>query len=280
MLKFFYIITTLILLSAVCPASGTDCSFYVLPVDENSDDKEDKEKKNPLANIRELFKKQQDTLIKKQLPKEFPTNYHEEVEEYYARQRFHEKVLRKLINTRNYTSFSTNILYDLVLIPNISAEFLIAPNLSLSAGWMHSWWSFKSSDTYWRVYGGDMALKYWFGKKTKTRKLTGHHFGIYAQVLTYDLDLGGQAQMTDGWNKGVGIEYGHSFAISKNFNIDVYAGIGLLTGNYKDYSNLDGHYVWQTSVKRHTVLPTKLGASLVWIMPFKQHSILYNEKNR
>ncbi len=169
------------------------------------------------------------------------------------------------------------MLYDIVLIPNVSAEFSLTPKISLSAGWMHSWWSLKTSDIYWRVYGGDIALKYWFGKKSNIRRLTGHHLGIYAQALTYDFDLGGQAQMSDGWNKAIGVEYGHSFIISKNFNIDIYAGIGLITGNYKDYYNLDDHYVWQVSVKRQTFLPTKFGASLIWVLPLKQKSILYEE---
>ena len=214
---------------------------------------------------------------KKQLPTEFPKNYHEEVEAYYARQKFHEKALRKLINTRNYVSFSTNMAFDAVLIPNVAAEFSITPQISLSAGWMHSWWKVQSKDFFWRVYGGDITARYWFGQKSKTRRLTGHHIGVYGQALSYDLDLGGQAQMTDGYNYAAGIEYGYSFIISKNFNIDVFAGVGLLTGKYKDYYNKDGHYVWQVSVNRSTVLPTKLGASLVWILPLKKKSILYED---
>lgn len=227
---------------------------------------------------------QQDTLrnkkakkIKIELPAEFPENYHEEVEAYYARQKFHVKLLRGLVNIKNHTSFATNMLFDAVLVPNIAAEFSILPNVSISAGWMHSWWSIKKSDIFWRIYGGEITARYWFGKKSRDRKLTGHHIGIYGQALVYDIDLGGQAQMTDGWNYAYGMEYGHSFSIAKNFNIDVYAGVGLLTGNYKDYSNMDDHYVWQISVKRSVVFPTKLGASLVWILPLRQKSILYEE---
>ena len=262
MLKKLYIFVTLIILSSVCFASETDRIFCV---------------------DKDTIKVKQDSLkikgkqIKKQLPTEFPSNYHQEVEAYYARQKFYQKVLRGIINTKNYTSFSTNMLFDLVLIPNISAEFSILPKVSVSASWMHSWWSVQNRDIYWRVYGGDVAVKYWFGNSSNKRRLTGHHIGAYAQALTYDLDLGGQAQISDGWNTAFGIEYGHSFIISKNFNIDVYAGVGLLTGNYKDYINADGHYVWQISVSRSIIMPTKLGASLVWILPLKQKSILYEE---
>ena len=241
--------------------------FLHLGKDKDKDKDKDKNKttKDKTGKDKKPAPQQKHGAIK-QLPSEFPKNYHQEVEAYYARQKFHEKALRKLINTRNYVSFSTNMAFDAVLIPNIAAEFSITPQISLSASWMHSWWTVKSQNFFWRVYGGDITARYWFGQKSKTRRLTGHHIGIYGQAISYDLDLGGQAQMTDGWNYAAGIEYGHSFIISKNFNIDVYAGVGLLTGNYKDYENKDGHYVWQATKNRKFFGPTKAEVSLVWLI--------------
>lgn len=297
-LKKFIIVILLMLVNTVCFGYETDGSFCApqnrdtiktrqtrflnLLKKEGKEGKEKKEKKEEKKNQKPqkttpTHTPQEKTDIGKQLPSEFPKNYRQEVEAYYERQEFHEKVLRKLINTRNYVSFSTNMMFDAVLIPNITAEFTILPKVSLSATWMHSWWALKSSDIFWRVQGGDITARYWFGKKSEKRRLTGHHIGIYGQILSYDIDLGGQAQLTDGWNYAAGIEYGHSFVIAKNFNIDVYAGVGLLAGKYKDYSNIDGHYVWQVSVNRNTIFPTKLGASLVWILPLKKKSILYEE---
>lgn len=268
--RHLYLTIVLIMVSTFCFASNTECiSAYIQDLEQ-----EERVQKDTLAK---KSARQERKLIKKQLPKEFPTNYHSEVEAYYQRQSLPKKILRNIINTRNYLSLSSNIAYDAVLIPNITAEFSVHPKVSVALNWMYSWWSFKNFDLFWRTYGGDLACRYWFGKKSEERRLTGHHIGVYAQALTYDLDLGGQAQITDGWNKAVGLEYGHSFIISKNFNIDVFAGVGLLTGKYKDYSNVDGHYVWQVSVNRQIIMPTKFGATLTWILPFKQKSILYEE---
>lgn len=284
-LKRFIIVVIFLMINTVCFGFETGGDFCA---PQNRDTiktrtvrflntkNEGKQKKDKKLKAQKAAPKQNHGAVK-QLPDEFPKNYHKEVEQYYARQKFHEKVVRKLINTRNYVSFSTNMLFDAVLIPNITAEFTILPQWSLAASYMHSWWSIKSSDIFWRVQGADITLRHWFGNKSKTRRLTGHHIGIYGQALSYDIDLGGQAQLTDGWNYAAGIEYGHSFTIAKNLNIDLYAGIGLLTGKYKDYSNKDGHYVWQVSVNRSTIFPTKLGASLVWILPLKNKSILYEE---
>lgn len=258
-----HIIIFFLLFNTLCIAASAKGGAFVLP--------------DNITVEQDTLVKVQKNRIKKQLPAEFPENYHQELEDYYARQKFYEKILRKIGNAKNYLSFSTNMLFDAVLIPNIAVEFQIMPKWSLYGNWMYAWWSVKKSDIYWRTYGGDITLRHWFGKKSNHRSLTGHHIGAYCQAITYDFDFGGQAQMTDKWNYGFGIEYGHSFAISKDLNIDIFAGIGVLIGKYKDYSNVDDHYKHQVSVERFTVLPTKLGASLVWILPLKRKSILYEE---
>ena len=211
----------------------------------------------------------------KPLPEEFPDNYIEELQAYYERQSTFKKIVRKIEHAGSNLSFSTNVAFDAILIPNLAVEFMASENWGLSASWMHSWWSKKDKDIFWRVYGGDITARRWFGKKYVNRRLSGYHVGVYAQALTYDLDLGGEAQMSDGWNYAVGLELGHSFPISKSFNIDLYAGVGFLMGNYKEYINVDDHYKWMTTVNRKSVFPTKAGASLVWILPLKKKSILY-----
>ena len=211
----------------------------------------------------------------KPLPKEFPDNYIEELQAYYERQSTLKKIIRKIESAGSNLSFSSNMVFDAILIPNLAVEYSASENWSFSASWMHSWWSKQDKDIFWRVYGGDITARRWFEKKHVNRKLTGYHIGVYAQALTYDLDLGGQAQMSDGWNYAVGLEIGHSFPISKNFNIDLYAGVGYLMGNYKEYINIDDHYKWLTTVSRQSAFPTKAGASLVWILPLKKKSILY-----
>jgi hypothetical protein len=41
-------------------------------------------------------------------------------------------------------------------------------------------------------------------------------------------------------------------------------------GEYMKYVPMDGHYVWQSTMKRHYFGPTKAEASLVWIMDFNK----------
>lgn len=173
-----------------------------------------------------------------------------------------------------YMALKTNMLYDVLAVPNIGAEFYLGSNWSASANWMYAWWSSDKKHRYWRVYGGEVAVRKWFGRKAAEKPLTGHHLGVYGQLFTYDFEwngtgyMGGQpGQML--WNSpnyAVGIEYGYSLPIGRRLNIDFTVGVGYWGGKYYTYRPLDGHYVWEVTRNRHWFGPTKAEISLVWLI--------------
>ena len=173
-----------------------------------------------------------------------------------------------------YMALKTNMLYDLLAVPDISAEFYLGGNWSVAAGWMYGWWDKGGSHRYWRVYGGDVAVRRWFGKKAAGKPLTGHHVGVYGQLFTYDLEWGGKGYMGgkpggslwDEFNYAFGVEYGYSLPIARRLNIDFTLGVGYWGGKYYEYTPIDGHYVWQATKQRHWFGPTKLEVSLVWLL--------------
>lgn len=165
-----------------------------------------------------------------------------------------------------YMAAKTNMLYDAALIPNIGIEFYLGKGASLGANWMYAWWSKDSSHRYWRTYGGDIHLRLWLGKNAEEKPLTGHHLGLYAQILTYDIEFGGKGYMGPRWSYGAGLEYGFSLPIARRLNIDFSIGVGYLDGYYYKYLPIDGHYVWQSTKKRHWIGPTKAEISLIWLI--------------
>lgn len=165
-----------------------------------------------------------------------------------------------------YISLKTNGLYDLLLIPSVGAEVWLGRMMSINANWSYAWWSKNSRHNYWRYYGGDIALRRWFGRLAKEKPLTGHHIGLYAQIMTYDFEHGGKGYMGDKFNYGCGMEYGFSLPLARRFNIDFTVGIGYLWGKYYEYTPIDGHYVWQTTKRRQWFGPTKAEISLVWLI--------------
>ena len=173
-----------------------------------------------------------------------------------------------------YMALKTNMLYDVLAVPNIGVEFYLGKNWSISGNWMYGWWKKNSSHRYWRIYGGDLAVRYWLGKKANEKPLTGHHIGIYGQAFTYDFEWGGKGYMGGEpggtlWaktNYAAGVEYGYSLPVANRLNIDFTLGVGYWGGKYYEYIPLDGHYVWQATKKRHWFGPTKAEISLVWLL--------------
>ena len=173
-----------------------------------------------------------------------------------------------------YMGIRTNMLYDALLIPNIGVEFYLGKNWTVMANWMYGWWKSDRSHWYWRAYGGDLAVRKWFGKAADEKPLTGHHLGVYAQVFTFDFETGGRGYMGgkpggtiwDKANYAAGVEYGYSLPIAKRLNIDFSIGAGYWGGTYYEYIPEDGCYVWQSTKQRHWFGPTKAEVSLVWLI--------------
>lgn len=173
-----------------------------------------------------------------------------------------------------YMDVSSNLLYDAAAIPNVGAEFYLGKGFSLKADWSYAWWKNDPAHWYWRTYGGDLGLRYWFGNAAKEKPLTGHHIGVYGQILTYDFELGKMGIMggkpggvlKDQPNYTVALEYGYSLPIAKRLNLDFSVGVGYHWGIFHEYVPMDDCYVWQATKKRNYVGPVKADISLVWLI--------------
>ncbi|MDE5661667.1 MAG: DUF3575 domain-containing protein [Muribaculaceae bacterium] len=165
----------------------------------------------------------------------------------------------------------TNLLYDALAVPNIGAELYLGRSFSLQGEWMYAWWSHRAGNFFWRIYGGDIGLRWWFGRLASERPLAGHHVGVYAQTLIWDFELGGRGYMggVPGgaiWNRanfGAGIEYGYSLPLNRCLNIDFCIGIGYIGGACREYIPQCGYYVWQSTRQLNYIGPTKVEISLV-----------------
>lgn len=165
-----------------------------------------------------------------------------------------------------YVGVKTNMLYDAMLVPNGGLEIYLGKNWSIDAYWMYAWWKSDRVHNYWRTYGGDVELRKWLGSAARRKPLTGHHIGAYEQIVTYDFELGGRGYLADRWSYAAGVSYGYSLPVAKRLNIDFSMGLGYMGGEYKEYLPQDGHYVWQSTKRRHWIGPTKAEISLVWLI--------------
>lgn len=173
-----------------------------------------------------------------------------------------------------YMAIKTNLLYDAITIPNISAEFDLTKRFSLSAGYTHAWWSKADKNFFFRYYGAEASLRWWFGKSSKVKPLQGHHIGVNYQILTYDFQLGKKGilagkpggTLIDRPNHSIALEYGFSLPIARRLNLDFVIAAGYNWGIFEEYIPVDGHFIWQATKNRRYFGPTKLEVSLVWLI--------------
>lgn len=165
-----------------------------------------------------------------------------------------------------YASLQSNLLYDALITPNAGAEIYLGKNFSLDGNWNYAWWRVDNRHYYWRTYGGDLALRWWFGREANLKPLTGHHVGAYGQMITYDFEFGKSGVLADRWSWSVGLEYGYSLPIAERLNLDFTIGLGYHWGKFSEYKPIDGHYVWQATKHRQYMGPTKFEVSLVWLI--------------
>lgn len=94
-----------------------------------------------------------------------------------------------------YMGLKTNLLYDVLLVPNIGVEFYLGKGWSVGGNWMYAWWKNDRRHRYWRAYGGEIGLRKYFGSLAADKPLSGHHVGLYGEMFTYDFEFGGKGYM-------------------------------------------------------------------------------------
>ena len=167
-------------------------------------------------------------------------------------------------------AIKTNMLYDAFLIPDIGVEVALGRQWTVAADWFYTWFSSDHHRRYWQGYGGYLTVRHYFPSpatgKCPSRTFTGHHLGLYALGLTYDVEWGGRGYQAARFGFGAGVEYGYAMPIGRRLNLDFSLGLGFQDGEYKEYDPIDDHYVWQSTRKRHWWGPTKAEVSLVWLI--------------
>ena len=167
------------------------------------------------------------------------------------------------------TALKTNLLYDLALVPNVAVEYAATDKFSVSVDWMYAWWSRDDKHDYWRVYGGDVELRYWLGDK-QGRRFAGHHVGAYGGMLTYDVEWGGTGYMGEKWSYLLGLSYGYALPLSRRLRLDFEIGLGYMGGEYYEYEPEGDKYFWQQTKKRKWFGPTRAEISLIWLLGQKK----------
>ena len=157
----------------------------------------------------------------------------------------------------------SNMLYDVLVAPNIGVEVGLAPKWSVALSGTYGWMDGSPWHENIRVVVGDAELRYWLSGDAMQR---GLHVGAYGAIYRYDFlfhDKGEQAKA----NWGGGFSLGYTLNIDCHFSIDFSVGVGYVGGKFKSYEVSKDelrHNVWTADKIRHYIGPTKAEISLVW----------------
>lgn len=169
-----------------------------------------------------------------------------------------------------FVAVGSNLLYDVLAVPNLSVEAGFGNGWGVRFDCMYAWWSNKPRGKYWRLQGGSLTARKYFGRQP----FSGHHVGVLCSILRYDFCFGRKGVLSGGsdvpfrvrpsWNAGV--EYGYSFVLTRRLRFDLSAGFGYQWGRYVRYHNEDGMSFWDSAHRRHWIGPVRAEASLVWVI--------------
>ncbi len=166
----------------------------------------------------------------------------------------------------------TNLLYDMVLVPNIEVEIPIGNRWSVAAEWMFPWWVTANNGNALQIQGGAIEGRYWFGQRDHRPLLTGWFGGVSVMGGYYDFqrhDNGYQGEYT-----AFSVIGGYAHTINKkgNLRMEYSLGLGYLSTDYRYYEGRDAnaHLVWQHNGSYSWFGPTKAEVSLVWMLNHKR----------
>ena len=167
----------------------------------------------------------------------------------------------------------TNMLYDAALTPDFGIELGLVRKFSLSAEGVWAWWSKDAKHRYWRIYGGTLEGRFWFGHHARQRALTGHHIGVYGALHSFDFEFGGTGYQSPELTYGVGVSYGYSIRVSKRMNVDFGLSAGYAGGRLIKYHPECGLYICdRTSFNRYFGI-TGAHITLVWFPGWNNHNL-------
>ncbi|GHT05729.1 hypothetical protein AGMMS49525_13340 [Bacteroidia bacterium] len=177
-------------------------------------------------------------------------------------------------------ALGSNLLYDVVLVPNLYLEAVLSPHISASVQGIWMWWDNRDPNYLsYRIQALWAEARYWLNPQLSAngnyRPLSGWYAGVYGSLFNYDIRLF-KDNPTDYGNLSrdsysVGLTCGYSHVLNRSLRVNFSLGLGYATGTYYlyDYSHNSEKYIQRDMEHLHYFGPTQAGVSLVWLITGK-----------
>ena len=187
---------------------------------------------------------------------------------------------------RPIVALKTNLLFDLALAFNVELE----AQLGADSRWsimVEDWFpwyllrrdplgdtnkyrregekAYKNAYELWAI---GAELRYWLTPRCRDIRptLTGSFVGAYCISGKYDLEWNSKGDQ--GEFLSFGATYGHSWVLSRHWNLELSASAGYVRGPRRHYEGMfdNTRLIWQYTSHINYIGPTKLKLSLVWLL--------------
>ena len=194
--------------------------------------------------------------------------------------------LKKEKRFRPVVAVKTNLLFDMAMAFNVELE---AP-LGADSRWsimVEDWFpwflyrrdrlgdtnkyrlegqkAYKNAYEIWTV---GAELRYWITPRCRDLRpaLTGSFVGAYIASGKYDWEWNSAGDQ--GEFLSFGATYGHSWVLSRHWNLELSASAGYVRGPRRHYNGMfdNSRLIWQYTSHLNYIGPTKLKLSLVWLL--------------
>lgn len=203
----------------------------------------------------------------------YPTSdsaYVEQVDTVYQAKNENVRVVQPRIERDFLFALKTNLLFDVILIPNLELEVPIGDRYSVNAEYGQSWMKDKSTENNWchQYKGYGIEGRYWFGDRTEMKQLTGLFGGVYLGRYKFDIQRNSNKGTQRDIDFSVGLSGGYSIPLIKHFNMEFSAAVGYVNGTSNKYSISENGSLVRREPTRNisTIFPTKAKVSLVWLV--------------
>ena len=175
---------------------------------------------------------------------------------------------------RPLLAVKTNLLYDLVLAPNIEVEVPFGRDRrwSVMAEYTNPWWRWKNLDYSYQIQEGGVELRRWLLPRCNGSRpwLSGLFAGVYGAIAKYDIENDGTGDQGEVWSAGATL--GYSCPLNRRLNMEFSLSAGYVKGERRHYNaEFDStHLIYKYTKNLSYFGPTKLKVSLVWIIPSKK----------
>lgn len=156
-------------------------------------------------------------------------------------------------------ALKTNLLYDVLLMPNLELQWRINSLWSLSLEANVAWWKNDAKHKYYQILMVSPEVRRFVIPKGEWH---GMYVGAFVGGGKFDLENGGTGYRGEGGM--VGVSAGYMWPVTRTLSLEAELGLGYLYSRYKEYIPHDGHYLYQRTKDLNYFGPLKVKFALAW----------------